>query len=141
MEGLGVAASIIAVVDLSAKVTSLCLKYAKGVKNAPAEIEHLRQQVTNLRNVTERVQSLLKSANGAQLDNSQSLKQALEDSRSRLDTLGQKLSEGLKSKRRRRYSRRRALMWPFQRDEVEQMICAFQQSNQTISLALQIDQV
>jgi hypothetical protein len=42
LEGLGLAANVIAVIDLSAKVISWCYQYSKDVKNARADIEQLQ---------------------------------------------------------------------------------------------------
>lgn len=47
-EGPGVAASSIAVAELSAKVSKLCLQYFKDVSSSGADIEHLRNQFKHL---------------------------------------------------------------------------------------------
>jgi hypothetical protein len=41
MDGLSGAASIIAVVEISAKVVSLCVQYSVAVKDAKRDIERL----------------------------------------------------------------------------------------------------
>jgi hypothetical protein len=41
MEGLGVAANVIAVIKLSAKVASVCLDYSRAVKHAAKDIDQL----------------------------------------------------------------------------------------------------
>lgn len=59
MEGLGVAANVIAVVELSTKVAFLCLEYSKGVTNAKDDIARLRGEVVGLRRVANSVDELL----------------------------------------------------------------------------------
>lgn len=98
MEGLGVAANVIAVVDLSVKVASLCLQYAKDVKNAADDVTRLREEVTNLERITKQVQGLLKGPNGGKLENSQRLDDALQRSRSHLQGLDQRLNPSLSAK-------------------------------------------
>ncbi|KAL6409952.1 Vegetative incompatibility protein HET-E-1 [Ilyonectria robusta] len=136
MEGLGVAANAIAVVDLSVKVGSLCLQYAKDVKNAAADIDLLHEEVTNLQRVTKQVQGLLEGPNRAKLENSQSLDDALKRSRSHLEGLEQRIKPEPARKAMRKLGLR-AFKWPFQRDEVERLILALRQRSQTISWTLQ----
>lgn len=52
MEGIGAAASIIAIVELSAKVASVILQYSKDVKNAGDDIHRLRKAVTDLKKMS-----------------------------------------------------------------------------------------
>ncbi|KAK4220684.1 hypothetical protein QBC38DRAFT_493706 [Podospora fimiseda] len=48
MDGLGAAASVIAVIELTAKLISLCLEYSSAVKNARSDIERLRNHTERL---------------------------------------------------------------------------------------------
>jgi hypothetical protein len=48
MDGLGVAANAIAVVELSTKIASLCVQYSLAVKHAKADIEHLGEEVNSV---------------------------------------------------------------------------------------------
>ncbi|KAH6995626.1 hypothetical protein BKA56DRAFT_608935 [Ilyonectria sp. MPI-CAGE-AT-0026] len=139
MEGLGVVANVIAVVDLSVKVASLCLQYAKDVRNAAADIERLHEEVTNLRRISEDVQSLLKSPNGKRLEKSQNLDDALGRVLVRLTELKERLKPSTTYKAISRMGFR-ALKWPFNRSEVEQLLQEFRRCTQTISLTLQVDQ-
>ncbi|KAH6973142.1 hypothetical protein BKA56DRAFT_493084, partial [Ilyonectria sp. MPI-CAGE-AT-0026] len=139
MEAIGVAANVIAVVDLSVKVASLCLQYAKDVKNAAADIERLREEVTNLRNVSEQVRDLLDGPNGARLKNSQNLDDVLGRSVSHLLELERSLKPKTSSKVKRRLGLR-AFQWPFQREELEASIKNLRQLSQTVSQTLQVDQ-
>lgn len=139
MEVIGVAANVIAVVDLSVKVASLCLQYAKDVKNAAADIERLREEVTNLQKVSEQVRDLLDGPNGARLKNSQNLDDVLGRSVSHLLELERNLKPKTSSKVKRRLGLR-AFQWPFQREEHEALIKNLRQLSQTVSQTLQVDQ-
>ena len=80
MEALGVAANVIAVVDISVKVLQVCSDYAKEAKNAKAEIEELRQEAENLRDTAQKVQQLIEGPQGTRLEASQELLLRIEDS-------------------------------------------------------------
>ena len=73
MEGLGAAASTIAVVELAAKVASLCLEYSFAVKNAKSDIERLRQYTDTLKATVEGAQRLLQGPYRTRLETSQTL--------------------------------------------------------------------
>lgn len=139
MEGLGVAASVIAVVELSAKVASLCFQYSKDVKKAKDDIERLCGEVINLENAATSVHQLLSGPNSAKLKASQQLVIAIRDSQSQL----QRLRENLRPKTTRQAISRlglRALKWPFQSKDVEKIIQDLGRCTQTMILALQVDQ-
>ena len=59
MDGLSGAASVIAVVDISAKIVSLCFQYSAAVKNAKEDIEHLQGKVHDIKGVLGEVKQLL----------------------------------------------------------------------------------
>ncbi|RYP62739.1 hypothetical protein DL771_009584 [Monosporascus sp. 5C6A] len=138
-EGLGVAASVIAVVDLSTKVISLCSQYYRDVKNARNDITRLEREISNLKHASKGVQQLLDHHKGAKLEASQKLRDALTDGSSQLEKLEQQLS----SKSIRKAMSRvgiRALKWPFESKDVEKIIQDLGRCTQIISLGLQVDQ-
>ena len=49
--GLGVAVRVIAVVEVSAKIASLCLEYSLAVKDAKTHITRLETEVKSLQKV------------------------------------------------------------------------------------------
>ena len=61
MDGLSAAASVISVVDISAKVYSLCQNYILGVRHARRDILRLSTEVWALREIVERVEELVQS--------------------------------------------------------------------------------
>ncbi|KAL5614321.1 uncharacterized protein BROUX77_000158 [Berkeleyomyces rouxiae] len=138
MEALGAATSVIAVIELAAKVGSLCFQYSKAVKNSTTEINQLRQEVTVLENVTKQVQEMLGKPEGQVLKQSESLDVVLQESNSKLKELVQRLEPKSTSKWRIRVTR--ALKWPFQREEVGGLVGDIQRYNETISHILQVHQ-
>jgi hypothetical protein len=139
MEGLGVAANIIAVVELSTKIVSVCIQYSSAVKYAKADIERLGAEVDRLTKLLRDVEKLLEGPEKAQLVASQRLYGALQDYSLQLTQLSTTLDLG---KTRKIMSRIgiRALKWPFESKGVEKVINDLKRCKQTISLALQVDQ-
>ncbi|KAJ4194598.1 hypothetical protein NW759_016499 [Fusarium solani] len=138
-EALGVASSVIAVVDLSAKVLSLCLQYSREVKNAKDDIERLRKEVADFQTTTQQVRDLVEGPRGQELEASRQLGSAIKDGRWTLEKLAQALEP---SKHRKAMSRLgvRALKWPFESKDVEGTIQNLARCGGNILLALNIDQ-
>jgi Fungal N-terminal domain of STAND proteins len=139
MDGVGAAASVIAVVELSAKIASLCIQYSLAVKHAKTDIEHLRGEVNSVTDLLRRVEQLLQRPDNTQLSASQKLRDALRDCFSQLTELKTKLNPGKTRKAMSNFGIR-ALKWPFESKEVETIINDLERCKQTISLALQVDQ-
>jgi len=59
MEALGVAASVIAAVQISKEILSLCAQYALDVKDAKTDIDRLRNKVATVRDVLNGVKYLV----------------------------------------------------------------------------------
>jgi hypothetical protein len=139
MDGLGVAASLIGVVELSSKIASSCIQYSLAVKHAKADIKRLGVEVDSLNKLLREVEKLLKRPEKAQFAASQKLRGALQDCFLQLTQLNMTLDSG---KTRRTMSRIgiRALKWPFESKGVEKVINDLERCKQTISLALQVDQ-
>ena len=139
MDGLGVAANVIAVIELSAKIASVCIQYSLAVKHAKAEIERLRGEVDSLTGLLQGVEELLKGPEKTQLAASQGLRDAIRGCFSPLTQLSMELDPG---KTRKTMSRIgiRALKWPFESKGVEKIINDLERCKQTITLSLQLDQ-
>ncbi|KAF4334318.1 vegetative incompatibility het-E-1 [Fusarium beomiforme] len=138
MEALGVAANVIAVVDISVKVLQVCSQYAKDVKNAAAEIQELQQEVTNLHDTATEVQTLIQSPQGTKLKASQSFQQKVNESRAILSEVKKKLQPPSKNSFRQRLGFK-ALKWPFQSGEVHRIVSRISKSSNSLSLILQVD--
>lgn len=144
MDGVSAAASIIAVVELAAKVGSQCYEYLLAVKSAKRDIEHLRERVESLKTTLEGAQKLLQGQNGSRLETSQKLRSTLESTRSELALIATRLGEKLDKGGRRATAMRslglRALKWPFESSEVESIVASLQRDQDTFTTALHIDQ-
>ncbi len=136
MDGLSVAASIIAVV---AKVASLCAQYCSSVKNAKEDITRLQGVVENLNDVFKDCHNLLDGPHGPKLESSQKLRNALKESSSYLNNLASKLELG-RGRKTMSCLGIRALQWPFTSKEVDKIISGLRQSKENVALAMQIDQ-
>lgn len=67
IDGLLAAASVTAIINISAKVASLCFQYLVAVKDAKKDIKRLRRTVTNVKNVLKEVKQLLDREDKTQL--------------------------------------------------------------------------
>ncbi|KAF9887949.1 hypothetical protein FE257_009471 [Aspergillus nanangensis] len=146
MEAVGSVANIIAVVELSAKVATLLLKYSKAVKNAKPDIERLLQQLEALGITLEGAKSLLSGPNAARLGNLQQLHEGLEGCSVQLKELDTKLGEKLSGRHESGAARVmgrfgiRALKWPLESPEVDKIVTSLHDYRDTVSAALTIDQ-
>ncbi|KAK7423041.1 hypothetical protein QQX98_001331 [Neonectria punicea] len=130
MEGLGVAANVIAVVDLSVKVIAWLSEYAQDVKNSKPERARLLQAATQLNSVSQHVQQLLQSPRGAKLHASRKLAQAMGDGKAQLFWL-----EGLLSN----HGRLSSLMWSFQKKKVDEAVLELERCTRIVHNVLQVD--
>jgi len=139
MDGLSGAASVIAVVDISAKIAPLCFQYSVAVKNAKEDIGRLQRKVNDIKDVLGEVQQLLGRRDKTRLSAVNKLLDSLKKYFLQLEELKTQLEPG---KTRRAMSRFgvRALKWPFTSKEVEKIVASLERYEQTFSLALQVDQ-
>ncbi|RDW75197.1 hypothetical protein BP6252_06339 [Coleophoma cylindrospora] len=139
MAEIGLAASVISVINLSAKVASWCSKYYADVKNAKDDIERLKGETQRLKETLELVQTLCDGPNGAKLQASQHLRDGVKAYEKYLSQLGTKLAPRTKQKVMSRCGIR-ALRWPFRSNEVDGIIEKLGKCRDNISFDLQIDQ-
>ncbi|KAH7131691.1 quinon protein alcohol dehydrogenase-like superfamily [Dactylonectria estremocensis] len=139
MEAVGGASSIIAIVEISAKLAKVLFQYSQDVKNARKDIERLRKEVVNLQDTANTLDKLLRGPNRSKLRATEALRDALTNSEVRLKTLQDKLSTTSLRVKLQRFGFQ-ALKWPFQSTEVENLINQFVKDRETISFALQMDQ-
>ncbi|KAL3962997.1 hypothetical protein ACCO45_004520 [Purpureocillium lilacinum] len=139
MEGLGIAANVIALVELSAKVTSLCLDYSKAVKNAKNDIARLRREVIALQHAATNVDKLLIGPCGERLKTSQRMRFTVRDSQSHLEAVYERLRPKTAREALTRFGLR-ALKWPFECKEFEAIVQSLERCTQAVNLALQVDQ-
>ncbi|KAF4970220.1 hypothetical protein FSARC_2685 [Fusarium sarcochroum] len=139
MEGLGVAANLIAVVDLSTKVATLCFQYSRDVSSARADIQRLRDQVEHLATTLRATRRLVEGTKGQSLSTSQELAGSFRSCMADLERLEKKLDPNPVRTAMRRYGIR-ALKWPFSSKEVDQLLAGLDRHEKTILLGLQVDQ-
>lgn len=139
MEGLGIAANVIAIVDLSAKVATLCVDYSKGVKNAKDDIARLRVEVAGLQTAAAGVSELLMGPSGERLKASQQLYNTVRRSESQLQAVYERLRPKSGREALARFGLR-AFKWPLQSKEVEEIVLDIGRHAQAMNLALQVDQ-
>lgn len=147
MDGVSSASSIIAVLDLSAKLITILFQFSKEVKNARPQIERFLSELRALKSTLEGGKKLL-DGNSGKLQTSESLSAGLEGCLSQLKDLDNRLRETLEGKSTgtgktaRAMSRLgiRALKWPFENKEVDVVINTLERYRNTLSAALEIDQ-
>ncbi|KAM3481256.1 hypothetical protein MY8738_004608 [Beauveria namnaoensis] len=139
MDGLSVAASVIAVVDVSVKVLTLCSQYSKAVANASADISRLETLLKGLKTTLDHAEALIKAPQGASLSTSQNLQEQLTACHSTLQKLHDKLDGGVARQTKHRLWTR-ALKWPFSRDEIDSMVSTLEHYHRRIMDGLLIDQ-
>lgn len=139
MDGLSGAASIIAVIDISAKIATLCFKYSTAVKHAKDDIERVQRKLDDIVHILKQLQQLLERQDKTALSTTRGLSGSLEECLKELKLLQAKLEPG---KTRKTMSRvgLRALKWPFTSKEVNKIVLNLEQYVQTFGSALQIDQ-
>lgn len=143
MDGLSGVASVIAVVDMAAKVASLCFQYSVEVKHAKGDIERLHRKVNDTKNVLEKLQQLLDKQGTSHLSTANTLLDSLQRCSQELKELEATLEANLEPSGHRKAIRRfgfRALKWPLMSKEVEKTVQNLEKYGHTFSLALQVDQ-
>ena len=131
METLGVAASVIAAIDISARVISLCSQYFNEVQDARGDIERLRAKVNSINVALENAQQFLDALEGNRLPAHRMLYQPLNDCHAQLRNVQDRLEPG-KARRGRYRLGLRALKWPFKDKEMESVVSALEQCKSNI---------
>ena len=139
MDGLSGAANVIAIIDISAKIASLCFQYSAEVKNAKKDIEHFQRKVTDIKDALERLKKLVDGPNRTRLLATYELLDTLQECLLRLKKVKTQLEPG-KTRKMMSWLGVRALKWPFTSKKVEKIVASLERYQQTFSLALQVDQ-
>jgi DNA-binding transcriptional MerR regulator len=139
MDGLSAAASVFAVIDISAKILSLCLQYSAAVKDAKKDVERIQRKVADIKVILEKIKQLLNGRDTTQLSTTHELSDSLKEYFRELEELGAELEPGKTHKAMSRFGVR-ALKWPFKSKQVEKIVSSLERYEQTFTLALQVDQ-
>lgn len=140
MDGLSAATSIIAVIEISAKIASLCLHYSVAVKDARKDTERLHRKIKDVQNVLQGVKQLLDGREGKTgLSAAHDIANSVNGCFLQLEDLKTQLDPG---KTRKTMSRLgvRALKWPFTSKDIDKIVLGLERYEQTFVLALQVDQ-
>ncbi|KAK2687692.1 hypothetical protein QWA68_013439 [Fusarium oxysporum] len=97
MELLGIAANVIAVVEISVKILQVCSQYGQDVTNAKADIAELQQEVETLYSTAKNVKTLIGGPKGAKLKASQDFALRITETLSVLSKVDAKLQPLAKS--------------------------------------------
>ncbi|KAI3571439.1 hypothetical protein IWW34DRAFT_291909 [Fusarium oxysporum f. sp. albedinis] len=135
-EALGIASSVIAVVDLSAKVISWCVRYAQDVSHAKEDKKRLAEEVTRLHLASVNARHLLRGPHGSRLKASHALYLAAVNSQSQLRRIESQLVEGSGQAK----INFEALKWPFKSKDVQSVIQDLDRCTKAIYSALEVDQ-
>jgi len=140
VDPLSGAASVIAVVQVSGEVWSLCWKYHSDAQDAKPDIDRLMGYVLTLRHLFQHVQALAKGPGAAKLVASKGL---LEGTALKLEwefkTLQKILEPGKKQGILRFFGRR--LKWPLQKEDVENTVQLLERHKTTLVTAMNSDKV
>jgi predicted exporter len=139
MDGLSGAASVMAVIDISAKIASLCFQYSVAVKDAKDDIERVQRKVGAITHILEKIEQLLNSQDKTRLFTTQGLLDSLRQCLTELEKLRVKLNPGKTRKIMARFDLR-ALKWPFTSKEVDKIVSTLEGYERSFSSALQVDQ-
>jgi hypothetical protein len=139
MDGLSGAASVIAVIDLSAKISALCFQYIVAVKDAKNDIEHIQKKVSDIKHIVEGIKKLLDGPHKAQLSTTHGLFKSLEQYLQQLQQLKEQLEPRKTRKAMNRFGAR-ALKWPFTSKQVENTLSSLAVYERSFTQALQVDQ-
>ncbi|KGO72684.1 Peptidase S9A/B/C, oligopeptidase, N-terminal beta-propeller [Penicillium italicum] len=141
MDGVGAASSILAVVDLSAKIALLLFRYSQDVKNAKAEIDRLQAELKRLKTTLDGLSRLIDRPDAKGLQTLHQLREGIDGCSKQLEDLQAKLKNKMGSKNTgfmRRFGIR-ALKWPFESHEVDVIITTLEKHRGTLAVALAID--
>lgn len=137
MDPVSAAASIIAIIQISAKLVALCRGYFSEVKEAKRDIQQLRNEVITLDNILVDLRDLIDTADGTKLS---ILDTSLKQCQSSLEELVKKLEKSEGNDNTMKKFGCRALKWPFNNNDVKKAIETIERHKNMFNLALTVDQ-
>lgn len=143
MDGLSAAASVIAVVQISANLFQLCQTFYEGVKEARNDIKRLRDEVVSLRDVLTSIIDLAEDPGSAKSIIITGLNRddgPIQQCQKDLQGLVMKLDPERELSKMRKFGKR-ALKWPFQCKDVDNILAIIERHKATFMLALTAENV
>ncbi|KAF5510808.1 Vegetative incompatibility protein HET-E-1 [Colletotrichum siamense] len=142
MEAVGVVANVIAVVDLSVKLGTVCGEYINKARKAKEDAQRLKEESEALARIIGQVRDLLGDASTEkshtrQLNASETFRQDVERCEKMLFELTERLDPGKNPSRMRMIGK--SLKWPFTSTEVSQNIDSLRHWRDCFLAALQVD--
>ncbi|KAH7309366.1 ankyrin repeat-containing domain protein [Rhexocercosporidium sp. MPI-PUGE-AT-0058] len=141
MDSLSGAASVIAVIDISAKIFELCQTYVSAVKEARKDIQRLRDGVTSLQDVMTDVRDLAEDSSFSTRSIFSHLNQhngPVQQCERDLRRLVAQLELGEGESKMRQFGLR-ALKWPFSSKDIDRRLQIINDHKATFTLALSSD--
>ena len=141
MEALGVAASLIAVIQVTSAVISICYDYRQGQKHASREAIQLSDELSSLKDVLDALLRLVEkpeSSDPGRLETFELLAKQdgpLSTCQVELERLKKKLEP-----ERGWRAIKKSLMWPLQEGEMKKALGNLERLKSTMQLALSADQ-
>ncbi|KAK6342388.1 hypothetical protein TWF718_007789 [Orbilia javanica] len=139
MEAVGAAASIIAIIDLTAKLAKLCKGYIGDVKNAESDQLALYDRILATEKLVKEVDILIKGPDKGKLESSADLEDALARCRKILKELEEKLKPKSTKTRFKRFVR--ILKWPLNKGEIDRVVGNLKELEGAIQLAIKLDEL
>ena len=139
---MDVAASVITLIHITGQVFDLCWTYYSDAKDARTEIQQLRDEMTSLQVLLNKVKDLVDVPNSTSFSNLSLLDQPngpLQQCLVELLKLVAKLNSGQENEKMRKFGLG-ALKWPFGKKEVDKVISAIERHKAMFNLALAADQ-
>ena len=143
MEVVGAVSAIITVVQITAKVVSICYAYQSGTRHYPKDLIKITHELQSLRNVLERLTDLAQFQDDSTLMALPTLPDMLIDSGGPLDVCKRELEQlqaRLAPARGRLDQVGRALRWPLMEKDVQKTLNILARQRGLLHLALAADQ-
>jgi hypothetical protein len=141
MDGFSAAASVIAVIQISAQIFDLCRTYYLNVKDAREDIQRLRNEVNSLQDILVNVVDLANAPQPRSLKTLSLVNQKdgpLEQCRRELAALSVKLDPGEGTSKIKLALR--SLKWPLHSKEIDEVLVSIGRYKSSFALALSTDQ-
>lgn len=144
-EAFGVAAGVIAVLQITSSVLSVCYDYNAAIRDAPWELPRIQQELEDLRNVLQRLEPLTRHAeisDPAQLQTLNLLCGPLQTFLEVIKQLKEKLEppEWTKKWGPKRKALVQSLRWPIKEVETKIILVMIGRFKETLQLAFHADQ-
>lgn len=142
MDPLSAAASVIAVIQISASVFDVCRTYYTAVKNARKDIMHFQNELRGLESVLTSVADLADADDSERLSTLQILikpEGPISQCRDDLEGLLEKLQAGVGEKQKNRFGVH-VLNWPFKNKDIDKAISTIERHKSLFNFALTADQ-